>query len=111
MIQQTVTSEAALATGIPSRTPNSPAPRRPGTPAPLAIGVEVAGALLGLGRQASYEALWRNALPTLDLGGRRKYVSVARLAELAGREITAADIARAEGIVAARKHQAESVAS
>ena len=70
---------------------------------PLTISVETAGVLLGLGRQSAYSAMWRDKLPTIDFGGRRKYVPVQRLAEMVGRAITAGDIARANTIVKARK--------
>jgi hypothetical protein len=70
---------------------------------PLTISVETAGALLGMGRQSAYSAMWRGELPTIEFGGRRKYVPVARLAALVGREITANDIDRANAAVRARK--------
>ena len=69
---------------------------------PAAVTVEVGGAVIGLGRQASYEATWRNELPTIKFG-RRRFVPVARLEELVGRPITVADVERAERIVSERK--------
>lgn len=71
--------------------------------APLTVSVEVGGALVGLGRQGSYQAVWRGELPTISFGGRRKYVLLSRLTERVGRPITAADVGRAEEIVRARK--------
>ena len=47
------------------------------------ISVEEAGAILGLRRSAAYEAARRGQIPTLTLG-RRKLVSVRRLAALLG---------------------------
>lgn len=70
---------------------------------PFTVSVEVAGVLLGLGRQGAYAAMWRKSLPTIDFGGRRRYVPVARLAELVGQPITAHDIASATAAVKARK--------
>lgn len=67
------------------------------------ISIEIAGALSGLPRLSAYTAAERGGLPTISFGGRRKYVPVARLAELLGRPITADDIAAAEAVVAARK--------
>jgi hypothetical protein len=69
---------------------------------PITLSVEVGGAVLGLRRQGAYAAAWRKELPTINFG-RRRYVLVSRLEEIAGRSITAADIARAEETVRARK--------
>lgn len=70
---------------------------------PLTVSVEIAGALLGIGRQSAYAAMWRDKLPTINLGGRRRYVPVARLAEMLGQPITAHDVASATATVKARK--------
>lgn len=43
-----------------------------------------AGAILGLGRSASFEAAARGAIPTLAISPRRRIVPTARLAEMLG---------------------------
>lgn len=73
--------------------------------APLAVSVEVGGALVGLGRQSAYLAAVRGDLPTVRFG-RRKIVPVARLVEIFGRAITENDVERAQRVVAARKRMA-----
>ena len=73
---------------------------------PVFVSVPVAGAVCERPRMAAYAAARCGDLPTVRFG-KRLFVPVARLAKLAGREITAADIARAETIVAARKRQPE----
>ncbi len=78
--------------------------------APL-ISIEIAGAIAGLPRLSAYTAAVRGGLPTVTFGGRRKYVPVARLAEMLGREISADDIATAKAAVIARKKANQAVAA
>lgn len=54
----------------------------------LVLSVPRAGALLGLGRSASYSAARRGDLPTIKIG-RRVVVPRARLAELLGEPVDA----------------------
>ncbi len=53
---------------------------------PYLLSVPEAGALLGLGRTASYEAAKRGHLPTITLNN-RLYVTIAALEALIGRRI------------------------
>lgn len=71
-------------------------------PVPVAVSVETAGALLGFGRQSSYEHAKHGHFPTVRLG-KRLIVPVAKLEELVGRSLTAEDIAHAEATVGARR--------
>jgi len=64
--------------------------------------VEVAGDLIGLGRQAAYAAAKSGAIPTLPGPGKLR-VPVARLEGLIGRRLTAADIRAAEARIAPRR--------
>lgn len=57
------------------------------------ISVEDAGAILGLRRSAAYEAARRGQIPTLTLG-RRKLVSVRRLAAILGADWFSYPVAR-----------------
>jgi hypothetical protein len=69
---------------------------------PLVVNVEVAGELLGLGRQAAYAAAKAGALPVLPGPGKLR-IPVARLETLLGRRLTAADIRAAESRIAPRR--------
>jgi hypothetical protein len=63
--------------------------------APLAVSVQTAGRLLGLSKPSAYRLARSGSLPILPIPGRKK-VSVAKLAELVGRQISAEEIARAD---------------
>ena len=62
---------------------------------PLVLPVDLAGAVLGVGRAAAYAMAKRGDLPVVPGGGRRK-VPTAALEGLVGRRLEAADIAAAE---------------
>ncbi len=53
----------------------------------LTVSVEEAGALLGLGRAASYEAVHRGTLPVVRVSARRLVVPTAQLLRMLGEEI------------------------
>ena len=77
---------------------------------PLFVSVPVAGELCSRPRMAAYTAAWHGDLPTVRFG-KRMLVPVAKLAELAGRDITADDIAAAEARACAQKRQGDGAAS
>jgi hypothetical protein len=73
------------------------------TPPPLAVPIDLAGALLRIDRQAAYRAAKSGALPVLPGFGRRK-VPVAALETLVGKSITSADIEAARAWLEPRRN-------
>jgi hypothetical protein len=72
------------------------------TTIPLILSVDLAGAVLGVGRAAAYAMAKRGDLPVLPGGGRLK-VPTARLEQLIGRHLEPADLAAAEGKLAPQR--------
>jgi hypothetical protein len=71
---------------------------------PLTLPPDVAGALLGLGREASYQAIKNGTIPKLPGGGRIK-VPTAGLELVVGRRLTVADIKNALAQVEPKRQQ------
>jgi hypothetical protein len=65
-------------------------------PPPLTVPIDLAGALLGMDRQAAYREVKAGAIPVLSGFAGRARVPLAALETLVGRIITAADIEAAK---------------
>jgi excisionase family DNA binding protein len=62
---------------IDSASLTKPPPAKP----PRTISVEEAGEILGIGRMAAYQAVWRGQIPSIRIG-RRLLVPLAKLNEM-----------------------------